>query len=118
MNTMMHVRVTIATLAVLSLAGVSTDAAADPVVYVCRTDGVGSPTYMKLDDKLKTVSMGRTEGQYVLTLPAIFNAKTVTWSRQEGTVYWNYTFDPAAGTLVYGWGTGPGASQQDVCKKR
>ena len=118
MDKMMYVRVTVAALGALSVAGAFIDAAADPVVYVCRTNGIGSPTYMKLDRNLKTVSMGRTEGQYVLTLPATFNAKTVTWSRQEGTVSWNYTFDPAAGTLVYAWGTGPSDSQQDSCKKK
>src|SRR5690348_6939752 len=90
----------ITALAVLLLSGAFTAAAADPVVYVCRTNGIGSPTYLKLDDKLKTVSLGREEGKYMLTLPAIFNAKTVTWSRVDGKVGWNYTFDPATGTLV------------------
>lgn len=111
-----------AALAVLSLGSALDVAAADPVVYVCRANGIGSPTYVKLDEKLKTVSMGREEGKYLLTLPAIFNSKTnsntVTWSRVDGKVSWNYTFDPVTGTLVYGWGDGPGDSQQDSCTKK
>jgi len=117
MKTRSHFHMTMTALAVLSLAGIFTDAAADPTVYVCRTNGIGSPTYMKLDDTLKTVSLGREAGKYDLVLPAIFNSKTVTWSRVDGKVNWNYTFDPAAGTLVYGWGNGHGFSQQDECKK-
>lgn len=68
----------ITTFAALPLSSDFTVAAAGPLVYVCRTSGIGSSIYLKLDDKLKTASLGREEGKYLLTLPAIFNAGTVT----------------------------------------
>ena len=91
---------------------------ADNAIYVCRTNGVGSPTYMRFDEKLHTVSQGRTQVLNVVTPNVIFNRSNMTWSRtsSNGTT-WNFTFDKLKGTLDYGWGKPPGGFwQQDICK--
>lgn len=89
-----------------------------PLVYECRANGNGSPTYMKFDEQAKTVSMGRDKGVYMVTEPAIFNTSgLITWSHVVEGTGWNYDFDPKTGLSNYGWGTpDKGFSQQDVCK--
>jgi hypothetical protein len=89
-----------------------------PLVYECRTNGTGSPTYMKIDPQAKTVSMGREKDQYMTNDPAIFNPSgLITWTHVIEGQNWGYDFDPKTGLSNYGWGTADkGFSQQDVCK--
>lgn len=88
-----------------------------PLVYECRANGTGSPTYMKFDEQAKTVSLGREKGVYMVTWPAFFNKDSITWSHAVEGQNWNYTFDRSTGYNDYGWGTpDKGFSQRDFCK--
>lgn len=94
-------------------------AAADPVIYVCTSKAHSGAVWLKLDDKLKTASMGRAEGVMVVPDLAIFNRETVTWSHVvEKGVSWNYSFAPVTGILTYGPAGHPELAQKHTCEKK
>ena len=94
-------------------------AAADPVTYACTSNAHSGVVFLRLDEKLKTASMGRSEDGMLAPDTAIFNRDTITWSHQiEKGLYWNYTFERATGALSYGPPDRRDLSQQDICKKK
>jgi hypothetical protein len=94
-------------------------AAADQVTYACTSNAHSGAVFVKLDERLKSASMGRAETTMLAPDPAIFNRDTVTWSHMvEKDLYWNYTFVRATGVLSYGPAKRDDLAQQDICKKK
>jgi hypothetical protein len=92
---------------------------ADPVTYACASNAHSGMVFVRLDEKLKTVSMGRSEDGMLAPDSAIFTRDTVTWSHMvEKGLDWDYTFVRATGALTYGPAKRGDLAQQDLCKKK
>jgi hypothetical protein len=94
-------------------------AVADSVIYVCTSNAHEGAVFVKLDEQLKTASMGRGETTMFVPDPAIFDRDTVTWSHPVGNgLHWSYSFDRATGVLSYGPADRRDLIQQDLCKQK